>query len=297
MNEQLHIRAARPEDKEAVVEFTKTIWDGHDYLPKVWDQWLTDPEGQLHVGELGGQVVATGRIVRLTATQAWMEGLRVDPAFHGRGFARQMHDYAVAAGFALPGVERVGLSTSWRNEAVAHMSRASGMELICDFHFLIAQPERGTAPIPGVAAPTPADLSAIWTLITQSPDFAATQGHFSDGWKFPLLTETFVADLLAAELIVGLRRDGAWAALTLLSPDRGHANPWIGLCVGEQAAISSLGTALRQRSATDKRVRASVPAGSASVGALRAAGYADPEDGEFHAYLFETPPPPPATRP
>ena len=34
------IRPTLPSDTPDVLEFCKRIWDGHDYIPYVWDEWL-----------------------------------------------------------------------------------------------------------------------------------------------------------------------------------------------------------------------------------------------------------------
>jgi hypothetical protein len=33
-----------------VIEFCKGIWDGEDYVPSVWEDWLQDPNGLLAAG-------------------------------------------------------------------------------------------------------------------------------------------------------------------------------------------------------------------------------------------------------
>ena len=36
-------RPALPRDTADVLEFSKFIWNGHDYVKYVWDEWLNDP--------------------------------------------------------------------------------------------------------------------------------------------------------------------------------------------------------------------------------------------------------------
>ena len=38
------VRLARASDKDGVLgECSNGIFNGHDYLPKVWDEWMADP--------------------------------------------------------------------------------------------------------------------------------------------------------------------------------------------------------------------------------------------------------------
>jgi GNAT superfamily N-acetyltransferase len=92
---RLVCRPALPKDTPDVMELTRTIWDGHDYVPQVWDAWLHDQDGLLAVAEYGGRVVGTGKLTRLGAGEWWLEGLRVHPEFEGRGIASHIQDYTL----------------------------------------------------------------------------------------------------------------------------------------------------------------------------------------------------------
>jgi GNAT superfamily N-acetyltransferase len=89
------IRPTLPSDTPAVLEFCKRIWDGHDYIPYVWDEWSQDPKGYLLTAEYAGQAVGIVRIVHAAPGQWWFEGFRVDPSFQGRHIGTQLHEYIV----------------------------------------------------------------------------------------------------------------------------------------------------------------------------------------------------------
>ena len=42
-------RPARQSDTVDVMELTRTIWEGEDYVPQVWASWLADRRGRLAV--------------------------------------------------------------------------------------------------------------------------------------------------------------------------------------------------------------------------------------------------------
>ena len=89
-------RQARPADKPDMLEITRTIWEGRDYVPRVWDEWLADSSGRLGVAEYNGRVLGVGKLTRLTDRDWWLEGLRVHPEFERRGIATQLHEYLTA---------------------------------------------------------------------------------------------------------------------------------------------------------------------------------------------------------
>ncbi len=84
---QIEIRPARSEDREAVLAFSSHTWDWGDYIEYVWDEWLHDPQGMLFVATSDGQPVGVAHIRMLNKTEAWLEGMRVAPAFRRQGIA------------------------------------------------------------------------------------------------------------------------------------------------------------------------------------------------------------------
>lgn len=90
------IRPTLPADRQDVFDFCKYIWDGHDYIPYVFDEWLADPRGQLFSAVYSGHAVGLARIVNQAPGQWWLEGFRVDPRHQGLKIGSKLHRYMVA---------------------------------------------------------------------------------------------------------------------------------------------------------------------------------------------------------
>lgn len=106
----LVVRRARAADREAVLGFASATWDGWDYIPNAWPVWLNAADGAFLVGEVGkpidgvgeglvdtegkplevGQPVAITRVAMISPTEAWLEGIRVDPRVRGMGVAADL---------------------------------------------------------------------------------------------------------------------------------------------------------------------------------------------------------------
>jgi GNAT superfamily N-acetyltransferase len=86
-------RPALPSDAADVLEFTKFIWDGHDYIKYVWQDWLADPDGMLVVAQYSRHVVGLGKITLLAPGQWWLEGVRVDPNYQGLKIGSHIMEY------------------------------------------------------------------------------------------------------------------------------------------------------------------------------------------------------------
>src|ERR671936_1088699 len=93
---ELVIRRARPADKRGVREAVRTIWNGGDRVPALFDSWVTHRTGPFFVAELGGRVVGMGKLTRITGREAWLEGGRVAPRYRRRGIATALIAHRIA---------------------------------------------------------------------------------------------------------------------------------------------------------------------------------------------------------
>jgi N-acetylglutamate synthase-like GNAT family acetyltransferase len=124
------IRKLRNSDREDIMEISRHIWEGHDYLSSVVDKWLRDPNSHFYGVEVEGHVVAVGNI-RLVedGRTGWMEGLRVHPEYRGRGFANDITQHIVRKAEHL-GVERLRYTTSDENVASLKLAKMAGFSRI-----------------------------------------------------------------------------------------------------------------------------------------------------------------------
>ncbi|HAF08993.1 MAG TPA: hypothetical protein DCK98_02785, partial [Chloroflexi bacterium] len=86
----------RPSDRKRVVEITRDIWNGHDYVPRVFDDWVSDAGAAFQAIELDGVVVGLQRLRPYSSGLIWYEGLRVASTHRRQGLARTMMQSAVA---------------------------------------------------------------------------------------------------------------------------------------------------------------------------------------------------------
>lgn len=119
------IRPALPRDKADVAEFTKFIWDGHDYVGMVFPRWLEDPQGILLAAEYAGQCVGTAKVTLSAPGQWWLEGFRVDPNFQDRKIGSQL-DAACNDWWDAHGDGILRFLTSSKRVKVHHLSEARG---------------------------------------------------------------------------------------------------------------------------------------------------------------------------
>ncbi|HEV3313268.1 MAG TPA: GNAT family N-acetyltransferase, partial [Chloroflexota bacterium] len=130
----LTIRRARAEDKQAVMDISSTVWQGDDYIPRVWDWWIEEDEqcGFLITGESESRVVAVQHTSLQPESVAWMEGIRVHPDYRNRGIGNRMLEYALRQARER-GCTRARLSTAQVNVASSTIATAHEFREIAQF--------------------------------------------------------------------------------------------------------------------------------------------------------------------
>ncbi len=125
-------RPALPLDTPDMIELTRHIWEGEDYVPDAWPHWLLDSEGLLAVAQVGGKVVGIGKLTQLCQSDWWLEGLRVHPEYEGRGIASYLNGYMLDF-WLRNGSGVIRLATMSSREPVKHLARKNGFQLIAEY--------------------------------------------------------------------------------------------------------------------------------------------------------------------
>lgn len=128
---RLVCRPALPKDIREVMDLTRTIWDGEDYVPHVWQDWLSDPLGLLAIAEFGGQVVGLGKLSQLSGVEWWLEGLRVHPDHQGHRIASHLHNYLLKY-WLKNGAGAIRLVTASFRIPVHRMCEKTGLQKIVE---------------------------------------------------------------------------------------------------------------------------------------------------------------------
>jgi GNAT superfamily N-acetyltransferase len=185
-------RPALPADKLDVLEFTKSIWDGRDYIKYVWDEWLADPEGLLAVAEYGGRCVGLGKISRSAPGQWWLQGLRVDPKFQGLKIGSHIHQY-IDEWWLEHGDGAVRLMTSSRRAKVHHLSEKFGYSRVLE----VKEFEAGSLQETCISFQPvrEEEIPAVLEGTLESPLLALGHGLFDRGWDMIQPNGDILADI------------------------------------------------------------------------------------------------------
>jgi GNAT superfamily N-acetyltransferase len=276
-------RPALPSDRADVFEFTKFIWDGHDYIQYVWDEWFADPHGILVSAEFGGHCVGIGKIALSAPGQWWFQGFRVDPKFQDKRIGSHIHKY-IDNWWLENGDGAARLMTSSQRVKVHHLCEKLGYAKILEVKELEAEPldEPGASFRPIQADEIPAALQAV----LDSPVLTLSRGLFDVGWDAVHPT----ADILASIQQRGLAfwwRGGQGLLLAWDDDDEDGQVLGLGLPAGPLDTLSEMLLDIRRLAAKMGRVGVFwiAPFEPEILSAAETAGFSHHND--HTGYLFE----------
>ena len=180
-NDIVVCRPALKQDTAEVLEISSHIWDGNDYIPSIWDEWLADPDGLLGVAEYHGRVVGVFKLTKFQDNEWYMEGLRVHPDYRDRGIASHIHHYVLET-WRRMGSGTIRLVTGSYNEKVHRMCEETGFTRVAEFIPYRAPRMPGEK---GIFTQIKIDeASKVFDFVLSSPCHGLSRGLVNLGWVY-----------------------------------------------------------------------------------------------------------------
>lgn len=274
---EITVRPVRPADRERVTEITKDVWEGRDYIPRVFDRWVSDAGAAFEAAEVEGVVVGVQRLRPFAPGLMWYEGLRVSTERRRQGIARAMLRGAIDESRE-QGFREIRLGT--RDEPAIRLFESEGFRRLVEVGWWRGPRIEGGEP---ARIPDAAEAAKLWPFIASSPGFELYGGVVPD--------LNGARDLEAAELErlarLGLIRVGPGGRAVALLREPWGQNVAVVLLGGSGAPLRELLMALRFEADADglNHVTVNVPPGHPSAEDLKASGY-DSLDDERSAYVY-----------
>jgi GNAT superfamily N-acetyltransferase len=264
----IEIRQARPADREAILAFCTETWDWGDYIAFVWEKWLNDPAGQLLVALSTEHPVGLVHVQMLNQTEAWLEGMRVDPAYRLQGIARQLN-LEILAEAMRRGASTIRLITETRNTGSIHLVEQLHFQPVGLFSLYQAEPLTSVpahnAGLEKLTLATSADLDEVIDYLNVSNIFPATGGLYYANFIAYRISDTLLREKIEAGSVYLLKRWNRLDGLAIAEPQLHHEQEQHFLCLGyidgTTEAISLIAYSLRLQLATLglSEIRAHVP--------------------------------------
>jgi GNAT superfamily N-acetyltransferase len=192
-NPRVVIRPSLHLDTPDVLEFCKYIWEGNDYIPYVWNEWLADPTGQLFTAEYAGHAVGIARIAHVAPKQWWLEGLRVNPELRDKKIGSALHEYLTEWWLA-NGDGTVRLWTNAKRVKVHHLCEKLGFVHTQEHAMFAASPL--DEPCDLFQPVEENELPEALDFVIASPSLPLIGGMMDMGWRVATPNEKSLRDLI-----------------------------------------------------------------------------------------------------
>ncbi|GER88281.1 hypothetical protein KDW_24430 [Dictyobacter vulcani] len=205
---QIEIRPVQPTDRDAVLPFCTQTWDWGDYIDQVWDDWLLNPAGDFLVATVDQKPAGIVHIDMLNAEEAWLEGLRVDPAYRQQGIGNALNEAAMLAAMRRH-ASTIRLAVETQNTTSIHLYERLHMRRVGEFSLYHASPftslPRANAQ-QSLQLATPEDLDSIIDYLNVSNIFPLVGGLYYAQFKALPITAELLAEKIAGQQVYLLRR-------------------------------------------------------------------------------------------
>lgn len=261
----IRVRIARPEDKEAVLGFATNTWNGWDYIPRVWDDWVVPSNGVVLVATVEaprnggealdvdgaalrvGQPIAMTRVAMLSPDEAWIEGIRVEPRVRGKGIATDLQ-VAELRWIAAHGARVVRYVTGQSNVGSQRLGAHHGLLEIARWrgyghagHGHDQAPRTRGAELQFALSRLGKAVANDWARVAADGSYSAAKGLYQyRPWALQELTEgRFRQHVDRGEVVLADGADG-WAALIVNPRHIAEGELSVAIAAGDPRPIAGL---------------------------------------------------------
>jgi ribosomal protein S18 acetylase RimI-like enzyme len=268
------LRPMRAADKPVMLDIASRTWEGGDYLPSVFDDWLADGDGGFVAALLDDRVVGCGKLTFLTPGDAWLEGLRKDPAVSEGGLAEMVTRHLLRRLAGRPGLRSVRFSTYVCNERSIAVNERLGFRRRNVFSCKAWTGKRGEAG--GVDCPHAGrasvvrDPAEVRRFVEGSSWLAGSDGFLCEGWRvYPYSWDLFRIRYLETGRCLGVLDGGRLAGLAAFAHDTRFDRTYVKLtlieaadCEVATALLDALFAYVRDHARDDNEIEMILPPGT-----------------------------------
>ena len=202
-------RVATHNDKDYVLDLCKNTFSWGDYIDRVWDIWIREPNSIFLVAVNENNTdkpIAIAHGILISKQMIWIEGIRVDPKYRSKKLATNMYlyilDYARKKG-ALYSSAIVSIN----NDASKGLMDKLGFKMISKWTYIsikpIVLPELGNNAIADkskVAKLT--EYRQIINFLNQPDIFKLSRKKFVNSWRWHDLTEDSLKKMINNKQVI-----------------------------------------------------------------------------------------------
>lgn len=190
----IEIRRATKEDRSSIIEISKTVWEGEDYLPQVFDKWLEEEQGEFSVITWEGIPVGCAKITVLSDETLWLEGMRIRADYRGKGLAGTLAKYQLERAQSI-GYKKIEMGTFIENKHSIRIIESNDFEKVAGFKLFTKKKtefaNKKIEMVPKAVTSKKETLSICKNVLQSHPE-----GYISLDWTFHILDEKLLEALI-----------------------------------------------------------------------------------------------------
>jgi GNAT superfamily N-acetyltransferase len=211
----VRFRLATSQDKEYVLNFCKNTFSWGDYIDRVWDIWISEPNSILLVAEIENRIkekkpIAIAHGILIPEKTIWIEGIRVNQEYRKQKLATNLINHILEYGRKKEAVHSDAI-VSIKNEASKIVMKKSGFEVISKWSYIsidqMSLPNSNLVANFKIADSN--DYQQIINFLKKSNIFRTSGKKFVKSWRWYDLTEDRLFTMIYNKqvIIVGKNND------------------------------------------------------------------------------------------
>ncbi len=201
----LELQKVSMKDKEEVERLCSGIWEGHDYIPKVFEDWVED--GGFYKGVSDGKIIALDKYTKLENQVIWLEGLRVHPEHQGCGYGREMVKRFLDLIKAEEECSYLRFMTSAGNEKTIRLAEEFGFELYLELYSLKLSREDVSSVDLVSKAGLERDIGDVLDIVMDSQEFKDNKGLYIPNWTADEISKDLLRREVSSDKCYSVRED------------------------------------------------------------------------------------------
>ena len=184
-----YVRKLTPKDMPRITDISSEIWEGHDYIPFVIENWILRDDCFAYgiIGKASEELLAFSNIRWLSRGKkkiAWMEGGRVDPKIQKSGYGTELLKFALKYAEE-NGAAAAMYDTSSRNLGSVAIAKNYDFKMKFCMHHLFIEPKSFNIeklPTPSQVSGRKIDVSEAFRICENISNGPVEE--FSKGWSY-----------------------------------------------------------------------------------------------------------------
>lgn len=224
MIDKFEFRKMTLSDKPKILEICSRIWEGNDFIPELFDEWVKDSKGEFTAVLHEGRIIGCSKLTFLTDHDAWLQGLRKDQDCKVKGVGEAVTHYYLDKLKHYDNLKSIRFAAYFKDPKSVSAARKCGFVKVKSFSWkhLDFDPDTVTVLDKSNRTSVIKDVDSIMKYIKESDYFDYMNNLICLDWEVhPYSDDLIKTRFIDNNMCYGIEESGKIKALVLAFPARG----------------------------------------------------------------------------